>query len=927
MKGSSALTRLLLFAAIFSFGTDTRAATKASVQPVDLTCEYLKNPLGLDVRQPRFSWKLKATDASARGQRQTAWVIVVATDRDKLERDEGDLWDSGWNKSDQSQLIEYKGKPLASGQVCWWKVLVRDEKDRPSEWSLPGMWSVGLLESTDWSAKWIGTDMAFQRKPGQAADNNLPDPWLRKTFSLDAAPKQALIAVASVGYHELYVNGKRVGDAVLSPCTTDHTKRARYITYDIAKLLRRGPNTLGLWLGFSWSIFPPYRTEDKPASPIVIAQAEIQLQNGHKLRIGTDQTWRWHTSPNTTIGVWDFTHFGGELYDANKELPQWSEPACDESTWKPVKVFQPKLTLSAQQVEPNRLEQELKPVAIAEPKSGIWRIDMGVNFTGWLEVKLAGSPGDKIQLKWSERPDKDMTHQLHSFYVIGPSGKGTFRNRFNYGVGRWIQIEGLRQKPQLSDVRGWLVRTDYERVGAFSCSSALLNRIYETTLWTYQCLSLGGYLVDCAQRERMGYGGDAHATTATGMDAFRTAALYTKWAQDWRDVQGKSAAWGVDKKPGELGAGKQVEAGNLPYTAPTYWGGGGPGWSGYCVTLPWEMYRRLGDRRLLEQMLPTIEAWLGFLETKAKDNLLRRYGGEWDFLGDWLWPGAEGVNGDTRETLFFNNCYWVYNLRTAARIAETLDRLELAARWRTRAEMVRAAIHNEFFNPADHSYVNGFQAYLAIALLTDIPPRELRAAVEKRFEDEILVNRKGHFWAGITGGSFVVRRLIDSDRPDLMYTMASKEDYPGWGDMLKRGATTIWEDWEGKLSLCHSSYLHIGAWFTEGLGGIRAGAAGKGYKQFILKPGLWPGCPLQNVSCRFDSPYGPIESHWQRVATGTRFRILVPPNTMATAFLPAANVSENGKALSRASGVRKLDQSPTQTVLELEPGQYVFESQ
>ena len=903
-------------------------ASGASLEPADLSCEYLRNPLGLDVVQPRLGWVLKAKSSGVRGQRQSAYRILIGSDRAALDRGEADLWDSKWVQSGTSQLVAYKGKPLRSGQVCYWKVRVRDEKNRSSEWSQTASWSMGLLSPNEWTAKWVGTDMQFERKAGwPPPDNALPDPWLRKSFSLASAPQRAVIYVASVGYHEVYVNGKKVGETVLSPCTTDHTKRARYVAYDITSVLRPGQNVLGLWLGFSWSIFPPYRTADKPASPIVIAQADLQFGGAQSQRLVTDESWRWHPSPNTTIGVWDFMHFGGEVYDAGKELADWCEATADEANWKPVKVFQPNLVLSAQQVEPNRLVKEIKPVSIAEPQPGVWRIDMGVNFAGWLEANVVGSPGDKIEFKWSERVEKDITHELHSFYIVGPTGKGTFRNRFNYGVGRWIQIHGLRQKPQLQDFRGWLVRTDYEPVATFACSHDLLNRIYETTLWTYQTLSLGGYLVDCAQRERMGYGGDAHATTATGMDSFKVAAMYTKWAEDWRDVQGKTAAWGVDKKEGEAGAGKKVEPGNLPYTAPTYWGGGGPGWSGYCVTLPWEMYRRYGDTRILEEMLPTIDRWLAFLETKAKDNLLRRYGGEWDFLGDWLWPGAKGVNGDTRETLFFNNCYWVYNLQTASRIAEVLGRKELGSRWHARADNVRRAVHRDFFNPADNSYVNGSQAYLAIALLAEIPPRELRMPVLNRLEQEILINHRGHFWAGITGGSFVVKELIEAQRPDLMFTMATQEDYPGWGYMLGKGATTIWEDWEGNLSLDHSSYLHIGAWYVEGLAGIRPGAAG--FKNFIVKPGVWPTCPLQWAKCRFDSPYGPIESNWRRDGERMLYDIAVPPNTTATISLrkePKGLLTESGKSLRSAKGLRSLGQEGSRVLLQLEPGQYLFEA-
>jgi alpha-L-rhamnosidase len=904
-------------------------SSRASVIPERLRTEYLENPLGLDANSPRFSWILQATDPKKGGQSQTAYQVLVAS-KEQLFDTGADLWNSGWVVSSDSQLITYRGKPLRSGQACWWKVRVKDEQGRESTWSAPATWSVGLLQPSDWAAKWVGTDMSFDRKQAAPQGNNLPDPWLRKKFMLDAAPLRAMIYVASVGYHELFVNGRRVGDAVLSPCTTDHTKRARYVTYDIAPFLIRGQNVIGIWLGFSWSIFPPYRTADKPASPIVLAQAQIELSDGRTTRVVTDESWLWHPSPNTTIGVWDFMHFGGELYDGSKEIADWSEAKCNDSGWKAVKLYQPKLTISAQNVEPNRRIKELVPVGITEPKPGVWRVDMGVNFAGWVEVKLAGTPGDKVEFKWSERAEKEMTHELHSFYIIGPGGKGTFCNRFNYGVGRWIQIEGLRQKPEAGDIRGWMIRTAYEPATVFSCSNDLLNQIFNTTLWTYENLSLGGYVVDCAQRERMGYGGDAHATTMTAMDSFKTAALYTKWAQDWRDVQGKAAAWGLNKQESEAGSGKQIEAGNLPYTAPTYWGGGGPGWSGYCITLPWEMYRHFGDRQIIEQMLPTIEAWLGFVETKAKEDLLRRYGGEWDFLGDWLWPGAEGVNGDTRETLFFNNCYWVYNLRTAAKMARIAGRTDLADKWAARAANVSTAVHKEFFNEADQSYVNGFQAYLSLALFSGVVPEQVRPSVINRLADEIRVKRQGHFWAGITGGSFVVKELMELDRPDLMFAMVSKDDYPSWGDMLRRGATTIWEDWEGKLSLCHSSYLHVGAWFSEGLAGIRPNPEGQGYKDFILKPGIWPDCPLHQVRCRFDSPCGPIESNWSREGSKTIFHFVVPPNTRATAWIPFAagkEVRVDGPLDGPAFLKTQHRIEGTYTLFQLQPGTYEITAQ
>ncbi len=500
-------------------------------------------------------------------------------------------------------------------------------------------------------------------------------------------------------------------------------------------------------------------------------------------------------------------------------------------------MFAPRLTLSAEMVEPNRREKAIRPIAVEQRPGGEYRVDMGVNFAGFVEIDVQGKPGKQIDFQFSERADKAMTNQLHSAYILGPSGKGTFRNRFNYSVGRWITIKGLDAKPALADIRGWLVRSDYRRAADFECSNQLLNDLYRTTLWTFENLSLGGYVVDCPHRERMGYGGDAHATTETALNSYHLGAFYTKWAEDWRDVQGNAAAWGVNVKAGQSGSGGTAEAGNLPYTAPTYWGGGGPGWCGYCVTLPWLMYRQYGDVRILEQSCPTIRRWLAFLESKSAGDMLVRWGGEWDFLGDWLWPGAKGVNGDTPETLFFNNCYWIYNLQTAARIAETLGRQEEAAKYLERAESVRRAVHAKFFRPQDNSYVNGSQAYLSIALMVDLPPENLRPAVWKRLEDEILVRRGGHIHAGITGGYFVIKNLVDNGRDDLILAMATKDDYPSWGNMLRQGATTFWESWEGNISLLHSSYLHLGLWFVEGLGGIQPDPKHGGFQSFVIRPG------------------------------------------------------------------------------------------
>jgi len=904
------------------------ATAPCSVQVTELRCEYLKDPLGIDARLPRLSWRLSAVDPGRRGQRQTAYQVLVASARALLDKDQGDLWDSGMVASDQSVHVVYGGRPLASEEVCVWKVRVTDQDGASSGWSSPARWTMGLLERSDWSGRWIGSDQVFSRGQGwPPPDNNVPDPWLRKTFMLEAKPERAVIHVASVGYHELYVNGQKVGDAILAPSVTNHRKRARYVTYEIASQLRAGKNVIGLWLGVSWSIFPPYRTEDRPQTPMVLAQADLTLPGGRRVSIVTDGSWRTHPSPNRLLGVWDFMHFGGECYDGNQEVPGWCRPELDNSGWRSATVYSPDLILSAEMIEPNRRIREIRPVAVEEVRPKVYRVDLGVNVTGWLEADVRGRPGDRIDFRFSERSTADMTHELHSQYVFGPSGKGTFRNRFNYFTGRWIMIEGLRAKPSVKDIRAWLVRTDYARAAGFECSNQLLNEIYDTTLWTFEDLSLGGYVVDCPHRERMGYGGDAHATTPCGLNNYGLGAFYTKWSQDWRDVQGGSAAWGTADKAEVRDA---AESGNLPYTAPTYWGGGGPAWSGFCVTLPWEVYERYGDTRILEQNLQTIQRWLAFLETRAKDNLLRRWGGQWDFLGDWLWPGAEGVNGDTRETLFFNNCYWIYNLQTAAKIADVLGKKDVADRYGSRAEEVRRAVHREFFIPGLNTYVDGSQGCLAIALLVGLAPEDVRPAIWSRLEEEILIRRRGHIHAGITGGAFLFKTLLGFDRQDLLFEMANKDTYPSWGAMLRNGATSVWESWNMDNSLCHSSYLYVGTWFIEGLAGIKTDPHAPGFKHFIIKPGIVDDPSLKWVKAHYDSPYGRIVSNWSIDNEGTlTLNVTIPPNTTATLLLPTraeARVTEGHQPLSKAKGVSQTATRPGEQILELQGGTYEFRS-
>ena len=900
----------------------------ALFRPVGLRTEYRVDPLGVETSSPRLSWELATTTSEDRRcLNQSAYQLLVATDPARLSPGLADLWDSGEVTSSETAHIAYAGRPLQSRLPCWWKVRSRERSGAWSAWSERASWTMGLLDAVEWTAKWIGTGESLDKgPPPRSCPNTLPDPWLRKTFRLTEQSIRATAFVASVGFHELYVNGVKASDAVLVPNVTDNSKRARYVAYEIGSLLRMGENVLGLWLGMGWSMFSKFVTPDKPRAPIVLGQFDIELAGGRSMRIVTDREWKTHPSSSMLLGSWDFRDFGGEFYDANKEIPNWSDSTLDDSGWQPAAEFVPRIAVTADCAEANVLAAELRPIAV-QRVGDAFRFDLGRNFAGWIELSVKGRPGDRIDIRYSERGDRTMTHGMRSACIIGPKGEATFRNRFNYGVGRWVTVSGLRHTPRLADLRAWLVRPAYAKAATFSCSSALLNSIHQTALWTFENLTLGGYVVDCPHRERMGYGGDAYATTLTGLNAYRLGAFYTKWAEDWRDVQGRTPTWGIGIPAGQAGADAREE-GNIPYTAPTYWGGGGPAWSGYCVYLPWEVYRRYGDEGILRDNFAMVEGWLAFLETKTKGDLLERYGGLWDFLGDWLWPDAHDVNGDTRETLFFNNCFWIYNLQTAAKIAGVVGRPDRRDTWSRRAAEVRKTVHAVFYNPSDGSYVNGFQAYLAIALLVRLPPPQLRAAVWRRLEHEILVVRSGHIHAGITGGSVLFQLLMEAGRDDLIYGMVDRVDPPGWGAMLRHGATTFWEAWGARAdSLLHSSFLFVGAWFVHGVLGIQPDYETPGFARFFVRPGVIDRRNLTSAEGHYDSIRGRISVAWHRTGGHFELHVVIPPNTTAVVHLPtidSASIRESGSELGHVGGVVSVRQGATHTWVEVCSGRYSF---
>ncbi len=929
------------------------ATEKAVFSVQELRCEYLSNPLGIDVQKPRLSWMLNPAE-NVRGQ--SAYRVLVASTPAILQNDQGDLWDSGRVASEQSTWIEYGGKQLKSGQRVYWKVLVWSNAGAASQWSDPATWSMGLLQASDWHSKWVGEG----RPAGTAEGTPLPFPWLRKTFNLTQKPERAVAYVNPLGYYELYINGRKVDDHVLSPAVSDYSKRNLYVAHEVAEYLVPGKNVIALWLGRGWYVKGhPGVIHD---GPLVRAQLEISMADGSTAQVVTDDTWKVHESPITPLGRGTaFGDYGGEHYDAQLEFPGWNGVELDDSGWQAASVFEPPLVVtSAQMVEPNRLMETINAVRVEAYPQGGWIIDMGKDFAGWFEIRFPVIPkGSTVKLEYSDQLEPDKPAPATSaawgppvppFFggppprpagpagqspaksptgasapparrggnptvfpntanqrdeVVGNGGSLTFRSRFNYHGFRYVRVIGIESAPAVSDATGYSIRTAYDRAGEFTSSNQLLNQIYQMVTRTYEDLTLGGYVVDCPTRERLGYGGDAGTSFETGMFNFSTGGLYNRWLTNWRDSQ-------------------EPTTGSLPHTAPNYpdQGGGGPMWGGMVVTLPWQMYLQYGDKGVLEANYPMIQKWLGYLDSETTDDLLLDHKSHamrmqmWNFLGDWLTPKGSfgGANADPRPAQLINSIHYVYQLELASKIASVLGKESDASTYDARAIAVSKAIHQRFYNADDHNYLNGDSVLEAFPLLTGVVPPELRDDVMKSLENTIRVRNEGHLDTGMHGTYFLMKYLWEADRSDLVYLMTNRKDYPGWGYMLANGATTSWEGWTGESHI-HDTLISIGAWFTEGLAGIRSDGKSPGFQHFIVKPSVVGD--LTFVNGKYHSIHGDIVSDW-RIENGTfKLTVTVPPGTTATVFVPGTGPVRAEEKPSTSSGERSF---------EVMPGTHVFEA-
>ena len=802
---------LMLFTAL----TVSCGTTRPEVY--DLRCEGLQQPLAIDNGQPTFSWKVR----SAKPVKRVECEVTGLNGESILLSGQGD---DNWLTLKDSLPSRWQG---------WWRLRVVTADGKRSQWSERQHFGVGVTGGDTLRGCYIGA------VPGEGRS-----PLLRKKF-MGKSGVSALLHVNSLGYHEAWLNGKKVSDDVLAPAVSQLNKRSLICTYDVSNLLRDGENELLLQTGSGW--YKPTTFGAQYEGPLVRAELDVVTREGMQPLVCTDSSWEGAWSGYSDLGTWLPLQFVGERMDAR---------AFSDRHWGPVDVVNvPRIVASPQACEPCRVQETLSPVSIKADGVGRWLVDFGRIVNGMLDLRLPQLPvGHVTTASFSDfRNDEGKLDVMsRNEYVSSGSADGdSFQNRFNHHVFRYVLLEGLPEAPAVADIQARRIRTDFPRTASFRSSDEELNKIHDMVAYTLDNLAFNGYMVDCASIERLGYGGDGNASTQTLQTLFQTAPLYRNWLQAWVDAQ--------------------QEDGGLPHTAPCpYRAGGGPYWCSFIVQAPWHTYMNYGDRQLLKRCYPAMKHWLDYVDAYTVGGLLKRWPDadyRYWYLGDWAAP--EGVDVRNQESVdLVNNCALCQVYQQLETIAQTLGREADVADYRHRYDLLRERINKEFYHSADSTYASGSQVDMAYPLLVGIATEAVAPLVKsKLLESDRLMT-------GLVGVPIVTEWATKTGECNWMYSMLKQHSYPGYLFMLDQGATATWEHWNGERSRMHNCFNGIGSWFYQALGGITADQPG--YRHVQIAPQMPDGLDWVEVSQ--ETPFGTIVVKRQ----GVRLHVELPTGITAT---------------------------------------------
>lgn len=874
-------------------------------------CEYTTSPLGIEQRAPKLSWTIGCDEERKRGAFQSAYRVIVSDNFESIQKGEGNVWDSGKVESERQVNVECPLRSPRSAARYWWKVKVWDERGEPSDYSKASFWEMGLLEHKDWEGAWIG-------------GGNL----LRGALRIEAGRKisRARVYVCGLGYYELTINGKKIGDRVLSPSWTDYGKRVFYDTYDVTEHLRLLPTgevaIVGLMMGKGR--YPPAKEEDMEIAgygpPVALLQMNIEYDQGTKRQtFFTDGSWLSADGPIVSDDI-----FAGEDYDATREISGWNLPGPTDSRFGPVQVVEPpkgRLESSAT-LPPIRIVASIQTRRILCPSPGVFVYDYGQNFSGWVRLKVRGPRGSRVTMRYAELVDEDGNVNTRTneraestdHYTLKGEGLEEYEPRFTYHGFRYVELTGFPGAPSTDTLEGRFVHSDVDPSGSFICSSELINRIHESIRWG-QLSNLMSIPTDCPQRnERMGWLGDAQYSSEEAIYNFWMPTFYEKWVKDIEETQDSE--------------------GSINSVAPAYWirNPADPAHGMAFIMIPFELYRHYGDLRVLRDHYESMKKYMDFLGSRSPGKILDSFNKHGDYCAPF-----HVVPSETPRELISTSLYYLETV-AMSKISAVLGREEDSVHYAKLASEISEALNSIFLKKRwDRTHDFFLESYgetqtsNVLPLYAGIVPPDKEGEVIQTLVSNIVRQYDGHLETGVIGTKYLFPLLSALGYEDLAYEVAIKTTYPGYGYMVKEGATTLWERWEYLTTYILSSHNHImfgsiGAWFYSSVAGIIVDESRPGFRHFFLKPR--PPSGLTNVVASLHTIRGLISLKWDKKTNPGNFslEVVIPANCTCSVFIPtkgftSSDLKEGGTTIF--SHGRKIEALPDGIASVKEEGNFI----
>jgi len=881
----------------------------AKTEVVSLKVEMQENPEGLGVTTPRFSWQISSPSPDLI---QQSYQIQAARTEEDLKKGQNLVWDSGIIESDLSVLIPYAGEELLSRGSYFWRVKVNTNHGETG-WSRIGHWSMAFLNNAEWQAKWIGEDALSN--PGETAQGNtrLAARYLRKPFTAKKGVKRAMLYISGLGSYEAYFNGKRISEDVFAPMVSWYPGRVYYNVYPVTSLLQKEDNVLGVKLG-NGRFFGMRESDTQVFGlPRLLAQLEIEYNDGTSDVIVSDNTWK-VTSKGPIIAN---NEFDGEEYDARLEMDQWNTTDFDDNTWKTADIMSaPGGELTAQPNPNIQVMEEIQPVHITRLDDGRLILDMGQNMVGWLKVKeLSGKKDQPVSFRFAEMVNPDSTLYLANIrsarvtdmYTPAEDGSFTWEPSFVYHGFRFVEISGLNEQPELSNFTGRVIYDKMETTGQFETSNEIINQTFRNAYWGIRG-NYRGMPTDCPQRdERQGWLGDRATGCFGEAFIFHNAAVYSKWVQDIEDSQSPE--------------------GSISVVSPRYWtiwhdDVTWPAAYFYAMKMLRDQY---GDTAPIKKHYASMKKYLERIQqVSMQDYILTK-----DAYGDWCMPPerqdlihSEDPARKTAGPVLSTTMYYSL-LNLMAEFAEITGNQADIPGLKDLAAKVKDAYNAKYFNADSARYDNNTVTANILSLQLGLIPEGKEEALFEQIVQKTEVDFGGHVSTGVLGIQQLMRGLTKYGNVDLAYRIATNTTYPSWGYMIEKGATTIWELWNGDTanpamnSANHVMLLgDLIIWYYEDLAGIKNHPESVAYKKLLMEPKFPEG--LSHVKASYQSAYGEIKSEWTKEGSSFVWQITIPANSSAIVQLPAAF----DITVPQQEGVRSVTESEGKSVIELGSGSY-----